>query len=611
MMSYRLIPSLLVLISLAFSATAEELSFEEWIEQERETRHIPAIGLAIIQGGEIVFAEGFGHTDLETGKEATGETIFRVGSVSKTVTATALLHLIENSDLALETDLRRHFEDLPLRPRLDRALTPHHLLTHTCGLNERLFGQHVQSKEGLLSLENYLQQHLPPRFEEPGKVISYNDYCTVLAGLAIERISGQSFETYVAENVAAPLGLMQTTFDQTVSGQDFESNLAKSYHFDGNTHKAYERDFIHTTPGAGLYTTPEDMAIFLDFLINGNDDVLSEDALQEQVTIQERNHEKLPGRAYGFASMVHGGETVLYKDGQASGFSARLLIIPETGDGFFIVQNRSIFGQMGAINKAGRLPRDFTSFFLKTVLPDDHMDHEREEPMEIDGDVTPYIGSYRNTVAARHSFEKIITLMDDVVITENPEGGINMGSNRFVMVGPHLFQHASGSEWYVAFSPPEDGGKPSYFFIGGGSYERVSALRNSKNAPIILGVILLTTFVVLIIASIMSLKRTDFRAHARMIFLSSLLKLSGVVGIAGAFIFIDLQAFFFGMPPALKLALVAPLAAILIDLILLKRWVSYIPQSSFQTLLFWAHIMASASLMLWLADWNLLGWRLG
>lgn len=196
------------------SAPALEEKLATWLEREREARHIPGIGFALVRSGEMVAATGFGFSDLERGVPVTDGTVFRVGSVSKPITATAMLHLIENSDLALSTDLRGLLSDLRIEPPLAQPLTPHHLLTHTCGFNERLFGQHARSPEDFRALGDYLGDHLPPRFEEPGRVISYNDYCTSVAGYAVEKVSDQRFHAYVGENVFEPLGMTVSTFDQ-------------------------------------------------------------------------------------------------------------------------------------------------------------------------------------------------------------------------------------------------------------------------------------------------------------------------------------------------------------------------------------------------------------
>lgn len=613
------------LLIVAGTAQAEQegetiLTLEEelggWIDRELEARQIPGAGFALVRGGKLITAKGFGRADLAANRPATAETVFRVGSVSKPVAAAALLHLIETSELELETDLRALLEDLLVTPPLATPLTPHHLLTHTCGFNERLFGQHVRKPADFKSLGHYLTEHLPPRFEEPGRVIAYNDYCTSLAGYVIEKVSGKSFHAYVQESVFEPLGMTASTFDQLADEAVFGDKLAKSYRWHDGVHKAYARDYIMTPPAAGLYTSAQDMGTWLTHLLSDSGvKVLSPQGLALQKSVQFTHHQELNGRAYGFASMRFRGHEVYYKDGQAMGFSARLVIVPETGDGFFIVQNRSIFGTMGAVNDAGRLPRNLTMVFLKHLFPVSETPDETVSPTPTDRDMSAYVGSYRNVVAARHTFEKVITMMDEIRIESLAPGTVSFGTQKYVEVEEGLFQWHKGGPIYLAFdndSKRKGKGRAKYLFIGGGAYERIPTLSNSVWAPRMLGGLLGVSFLVLLGSLVPALIEVPSRTLARKIFLSSTLKITGVAGIAACFVLIDLQQFFFGPPLLLSALLALPLLAFALDAWVLVAGVRTVKDTgrAFKILLF-LHIITALGLAWWLNDWNLLGWRYG
>ena len=591
--------------------TVEE-ELVSWLMREREARHIPGMGFALVKNGKLISAKGIGGADLSAKKSVTEETVFRVGSVSKPVTATALLHLIENSDLALDSDLRPLLQDLPVRPPLEEPLTPHHLLTHTCGLNERLFGQHARRPEDYQRLGDYLVEHLPPRFEEPGRVISYNDYCTSLVGFVIEEVSGTSFHDYVKSHVFSPLGMEASTFDQLAEERGFPDGLARSYRWHEGVHTAYDRDYIMTSPAAGLYTNARDMGAYLVHLLaDDGEKMLSAQSLSSQKAVQFTHHEKLTGRAYGFASMRYRGFDVFYKDGQAMGFSARLVIVPETGDGFFVVQNRSIFGPMGAPNEAGRLTRDLTNFFLERLFSESKTSGEAVAPTPRNATMSAYVGSYRNVVAARHSFEKIISLMDDIIV-ESPEPGvITYGSQKYVEIEDGLFQWHEGGPYYLVFDK-QDGHKAQYLFIGGGAYERVLAVSNSKWAPRILSGLLGVTLFGLIAALVLALRRMPSYGLARKLMLSSILKIVGVAGVGAVFYMSDLQMFFFGPPLSLTVLLALPLLAFALDAWVLGTGVRALKETgrTFKALVI-LHTTAALGLLWWLDDWNLLGWRCG
>ncbi len=616
-----MLPYLACFFLVAGTAQAEQegdtvLTLEEelggWIDREIEARQIPGAGFALVRGGKLITAKGFGRADLAANKPATAETVFRVGSVSKPVAATALLHLIETSELELETDLRPLLEDLPVAPPLATPLTPHHLLTHTCGFNERLFGQHVRKPADFKSLGHYLTEHLPPRFEEPGRVIAYNDYCTSLAGYVIEKVSGKSFHAYVQQSVFEPLGMTVSTFDQLADEREFSGGLAKSYRWHDGGHEAYARDYIMTTPAAGLYTNAQDMGTWLTHLLSDEGvKVLSPQGLALQKSVQFTHHEKLTGRAYGFASMRFRGHEVYYKDGQAMGFSARLVIVPGTADGFFIVQNRSIFGALGAVNEAGRLARDLTTLFLEQRFPETGEEISLVPPVPNKTDMSAYTGSYRNVVAARHSFEKVITLMDNLVIDSPGPGTLTWGSRNYVEIDEGLFQQHEGKPWYLAFDTKGEGAA-KYLFIGGGAYERIPTLSNSVWAPRMLGGLLGISLLILVCAIVPAIRQVPSQSAARKIFLSSALKITGVAGIAACFVLIDLQEFFFGPPLLLSALLALPLLAFALDAWVLVAGVRTVKDTgrAFKTLAS-LHMFTALGLAWWLNDWNLLGWRYG
>jgi hypothetical protein len=220
---------------------------------------IPGAVVAIVRDGEVLLVDGYGMADLDRRVPMNGElTVVRVGSVSKALTSTLALLEVQRGHLGLDQDLRPLLADLPVRPPLASPLTLHQLLTFTGGFNEQLFGQHVRAAGAFSPLARFLRDELPPRFAEPGAVVSYNDFQTSLVGYALERVGNERFETLAARELLGPLGMTSTTFEQVNMPGDLAARTARAYTRRGGRLAAYPRDYISTTPAAGLYTTGGD-----------------------------------------------------------------------------------------------------------------------------------------------------------------------------------------------------------------------------------------------------------------------------------------------------------------------------------------------------------------
>lgn len=407
-------------------------------------------------------------------------TVFRVGSNSKALTATAVLHLAANHDIDLHDDLRPLLKDLPIRPPLDRTLTLHHLLTQSAGFNERLFGQHATHPADWQPLSSYLRRHLPPRFIPPGEIIAYNDHHTALAGFVIEKVSGLSFSTYVERNVFEPLGMTLSTFRQTELPDTIEQRIASGHYKSGDGARPYKRDFIHTAPAAGLMSTAADMGRYIEALLSNGatsgNKVLSESDWRRQKEIQFRQHPLLTGRAYGFAENTINGVPVLYKDGQVTGFNARLLLIPDHDAGLFVAHNASILGTVAnPFLPTAKFNRELSEFVIEQLVPPESRNmaqHHGDKPEYVrPAHPNAYAGYYRTTVGSRHTMERLITMFDDVSVHSNKDGTLNIGGFDFMPIGGDLFQYIEGGSSHRAFRV--ENGRATHLFLGSASYQRI------------------------------------------------------------------------------------------------------------------------------------------
>jgi len=171
---------------------------DEYVQGEMQKRQIPGLALAVVRNGEIVMARGYGFARVELGIAVTPSTRFRLASITKQFTATALMLLVQEGKVGLDDSITEHLNEVP---DSWAAVTLRHLLTHTSGLTDRLW--YGSDEEASSAFE------MPPDFE-PGERWSYTDFGYVVLGLVIERVSGRPYGDYLADRLFDPLGMTST-----------------------------------------------------------------------------------------------------------------------------------------------------------------------------------------------------------------------------------------------------------------------------------------------------------------------------------------------------------------------------------------------------------------
>ncbi len=586
-------------------AAASVGSNQEWedtfIEEQMASHRIPGVAIAIVTPDHIEHLKGFGFADIDNEIPVDPDTVFRVGSNSKPITASTVMALVSNYDVALDTDLRPYLTDLPIRPSLDQPLTFHQLLSHTAGFNEALFGQH-STVDDWVALKPYLEQHLPPRFIEPGEIIAYVDFHTALAGYVAEAITGQSFQRYTEDAIFNPLGMTSSTFQQTDLPGDIAQKRARSYRDLGTHFVPYEFDAIATTPAAGLYTSATDMTKYLQWLLQGwrggQQTLVPDQAIRDQLSIQARHHAALEGRAYGFAERHFNGWRVLYKDGQATGFNARIVIVPDAEIAFFIVHNVNILEPGGKFSGARNFVRDFTDAFLENRLtergPLENLEHTPTAPAL---PLTAYTGHFRTAIAARHSWEKLTSAFDTVDVTVENDQLLVFGRPAHA-VGDHLFADAEHGR-LRAFRI--ENGKASHIFFGPSAYERTPWFEH----PQITGIIAIGFFTSFLVIAASMLVPAGRRAFGISAGLGSMTCIVFFAGFSVILLTTDPQIFFHGMSPFLQFTLALPVVALAATGFGFFR--SLTGNGGKFSAVPLAIMFAFAA---WLWQWNLLGWQL-
>jgi CubicO group peptidase (beta-lactamase class C family) len=306
------------------------------IAAQMEKEHIPGAVFVLVQNGRVLYQRGYGLANLATRTPVDPEkTIWRIGSISKVFTATAVVQLADRGRFTLADDVNKYLTGFKVPATFPEPVRVEHLLTHTGGFDEIRPGTRAETASGLLPICDFVSTRLV-RLRPPGRIISYSTYGITLAGCLVEQVSGTSFENYLSQNIWRPLGMIRTNI---VVPDSLRRDLAQGYEYDSGSNKLAEWEWYHTTPASSINASGADMGRFIIAHLQngrlGGARIMSEAAARDMHRQHATSHAKLAGFAYGFYEDFTNGERIIKHGGNVEGFAAQLTLLPERGVGFF------------------------------------------------------------------------------------------------------------------------------------------------------------------------------------------------------------------------------------------------------------------------------------
>ncbi len=317
-------------------AVAEAITlYSIWVEEQIAYRGVPGVAIGVVHGGELIWAGGFGMADLVSGAPVTAATPFRLGSVSKLFTATAILELRDAGKLRLDDPVVRHLPWFEIRTAFADAgpITLEHLLTHTSGLPRE--GPFPYWTTHDFPTVEQIRAALPTltALHAPGEVYRYSNLGLALAGQIVEAASGEGWASYVGRHILEPLGMSRSSAHPSPAQV---AGLARAYTRKFPDGSRRIMDFYETralAPAAAVVASAEDLARFAAFHLSGV--TASGAALLSAATRKEmrRPHFVYPswsgGRGLGFAISRRDGITVVSHGGWIGGHRSDLLLVPD------------------------------------------------------------------------------------------------------------------------------------------------------------------------------------------------------------------------------------------------------------------------------------------
>lgn len=435
--------------------------------------HIAGAAVAVVQNGRTS-SVAFGVADPSTGARIDPDlTRFHIASVTKLITAIAVMQEVEAGNLRLDAEVDQYLE-----PELARRLGGHHirvrdLLTHTAGFADRWVSMAATSPEGVLPLRVYLERRLPPIIDPPGSVVRYSNYGFSLAGYLVERVSGQPFADYVSTRILAPIGARHSYIGpRAADAQD-----ARGY-FYRDVVTAEPRVFENTVPAGGAHATVSDLARVVAVVL-GDGSVGGVRLMTPESALAIRHAQfvadpSLPSLGFGVYSRGPASSDIWIAGGEIPGFSTRVLIAPQHRLAVVVSVNR----------KDPSLALALFDALLTTLQPGPDP-HVSLAPEATRTGARALAGRYRATLGDPSSFLKFAELFvpamtvsavgDDAaqVAFQN----VNRPSGTWRPAGDDLWLDASGRP--VAKSRRDGHGRITYLLVGDSvaglvTYERVA-----------------------------------------------------------------------------------------------------------------------------------------
>jgi len=322
---------------------AETSVFSEldtYIAREMKRQRLPGLSLGIVQGDRILYLKGYGQADA-SGRPVTPETPFGIGSIGKSVTATAVLQLAEAGKIDLDAPIQRY---IPAQYKGAEFITVRQLLNQTSGFTQiSTFSNTLSSvndqeqdaieKNALSYADKFLKK--ANQAEQPFR---YSNANYVLLGYIVQQVSGQSYGDYVKEHIFSPLSMQDSyvTLDEAA-----EHGLATPYRRIFGYNVAYDGPYIFIpgdAPAGYLYASAKDMSHYLIAQINGG--VFEDNSVLSSEGIHLMQTEPVPGTyAMGWMNGRINDLPVIGQPGGSVGFQAQTYIVPEQQLGVIVFAN--------------------------------------------------------------------------------------------------------------------------------------------------------------------------------------------------------------------------------------------------------------------------------
>src|SRR5215212_5063445 len=458
-----------------------EAFLDEELGTELEKHHIAGAAVSVVKDGKLFFAKGYGSADLEKNIPVDPErTNFRIGSLAKLFTWTAVMQLAEQGKLDLNADINTYL-DFRIPDTYPQPITLKHLMTHTAGFEDLYYERLAKDPNDLLPPREWLISHMPARVRPSGDVAAYSSYGTALAGYIVARVSGEPYEQYIQEHILNPLGMVHTTARSSMP-PDIRAHTSVGYVYEDGAFQEFpdtsemgqtELEYADIgqpalVPAGDMQSSATDMARFMiAHLQDGRygdpntaeAHILNKSTLRRMHSTLYAPDPRILGTTYGFFDFTDNGQRAIGHSGGSDPIFTQLVLLPDQNLGVFVAYNSQ--GGKELINQHLGFQRAFFDHYYPAPAVE-----SIKPPADFAERAGRFVGAYQITGGEVGTSETTIEKvggrfgMGTVQISEGGDGTLLFKNPwaewRFAEVKPLYFRQVDGP-FHILFQEDDKG----------------------------------------------------------------------------------------------------------------------------------------------------------
>ena len=424
-----------------------------WIEEQRAYRALPGLAIGVVHDQDLVWAEGYGVSDLATGAPVTPETVFRIGSITKLFTATAVMQLRDAGKLRLDDPVSAHLPWFTVKSPFEGEpeITVRHLLTHTSGLPREAAFPYWTTHQ--FPTREQIRQALPDQHAifAPASKYKYSNLGMALLGEIVAAVSGEPWQDYLKTRVFGPLGMGESS---AAPGDELRREMTTGYlrrTADGGRETAGYYETRGLAPAANIVSSVRDLARFAALQFSsganaGDRQILRASTLREMHRPHWIRDDWSRGLGLGFRVSRRNGKTFVSHGGWVAGHRSHLLLVPAEKLAVIVMTNADD-ASPGLFS--GRAYDIVGAAIAEAVAPE-------PKAKQADPAWQRYLGEYTDPWGWEY---QVMILNDELVFYEHnypPEEDPGDALTRLEPVSEHTFRMSDGE--LVVFELGEDGG---------------------------------------------------------------------------------------------------------------------------------------------------------
>jgi CubicO group peptidase (beta-lactamase class C family) len=586
-----------------------------------QAHHLAGSVVTIVKDGQILFAKGYGYADLEARRPVDPATsLFRIASVSKLFTWTAVMQLVEDGKLQLNRDVNEYLSQVKVPATYQDPVTLAALMTHTAGFEDRVLGLVTSVPAKAVPFGQILEEGLPSRVRPPGRVPAYSNYGAALAALVVQDASGMPWSQVIQTRILDPLEMTHTFVVQPPPA-DASGDLSQGYSFVNGALARQPFEFVPLLPAGGMSATGDDIAHFMLAHLNlGQYDghrILEESTARQMEAPLYRPDPRIPGLAHGFFLTRRDGQLIVGHLGDLRCFHSALALVPSRRLGVFISFNSE---------EGDRARDEFIDALFDYAFPQDEAEPIPPDP-GAEERAASLTGVYRSTRRPVTTVDRFVEVMRYVTVSNLGGGrlkttGAGESPRQWYEVEPYFYREHHGQDTLLFQMDSEDAPARAFFSkVPFFAFERMRWYQEPGFQLTLLAVEVLVFLTTLVFPFIRRyVERSGDRMLARrepdhpvvraLASSLSLVDLSFLVGLI--LVFRDPGVVLAGVPPGLSVVLILPLiGGVLTVMLLVVTFFAWRGGYWYWTArLHFSLVTVAALLFLWQASyWNLLGWQ--